>query len=327
MLRVFDEMPHGLLEVDAAGLCVTLGGPSLIRIPGDGGAPLLIATLLHGNETTGWNALRHLLRERAAAGGVRPLLLFIGNVEAARAGLRHLDHQPDFNRIWRDAAGPEAEMAARVLAEVERAQPVACVDVHNTSGRNPMYACVHRLDGDTLALAGHFSETAVLVTHPESLLSMALSSRMPAITLECGKPGNDAITRRVAERLDELTRPGQVGPGPGDTPTLLRCVARVRIPEHVSFSFDEGGADLRLAPDLDALNFDQVPAGTPIAFLRPGCDGALVAVDEHGADVSERFFRRRGDALVTAVPVIPSLFTPDPRIIRQDCLCYLMERL
>jgi hypothetical protein len=212
---------------------------------------------------------------------------------------------------------------------MERVQPAACVDVHNTSGENPVYACVHRLDDATLGLAAHFSTTVVLVSHPESLLSMALSARMPSITLECGKPGNVEVTRRVSDRLvalaagDVLERESTARAGM----QLLRCVARVRVPDDVSFSFHDEAADLRLAADLDAMNFDVVPAGTPIAFVRPGCDSALVALDEQGADVSARYFRRRGDALVTAAPVIPSLFTPNERIIRQDCLCYLMERL
>lgn len=328
MLRVFDEMPQGLLDADARGLAALLGGPSLIHVPGDGRAPLLVSTLLHGNETTGWDALRRLLGAREPV-TARPLLLFIGNVHAARVGLRHLDEQPDFNRIWRGATGPEADMAARVLAEVERTQPAACVDVHNTSGENPLYACVHRLDDATLALAAHFSATSVLVTHPESLLSMALSARMPAITLECGKPGNAQVARRVSDLLATLAA-GDVlerEAAQQRSPELLRCVARVRIPDDVSFSVHDEAVDLRLAANLDALNFEVVPAGTPIAFVRPGCEAALVALDEHGVDVSARYFRRRGDALVTAAPVIPSLFTPNERIIRQDCLCYLMERL
>ena len=34
--------------------------------------------------------------------------------------------------------------------------------------------------------------------------------------------------------------------------------------------------------------------------------------------MAERYFRR--------VPVMPSMLTCDPEVIRQDCLCYLMER-
>lgn len=327
MLTLLDAVPDGLLELDPGGLAEALGGPALLRIPGERSPPLLVSTLLHGNETTGWNAVRRLLREHGPRPLPRALELFVGNVEAARAGLRHLDGQPDWNRIWRGASGAEAELASRLLAEAERARPFACVDVHNTSGANPLYACVHRLDAPTLALAGHFSATVVLVSHPESLLSMALARIAPSITLECGKPGDEAVTGRVAELLRALLAADALDDDAAAGRVLLRSVARVRVPDGVSFSFHDDAADLRLVPGLDAHNFRVVPGGTPIAFLRPGCDARLVAVDEHGADVSERYFRRRDDALVTAVPLIPSLFTLNERIIRQDCLCYVMERL
>lgn len=332
MLRIFDELPAGLLDVDALDLADALGGPSLIRVAGARGQPLLVATLLHGNETTGWHALRHLLRQHPGGTLPRPLLLFIGNVDAAREGLRHLDSQPDFNRIWCDAVGPEAAMAAQVLAAARRMSPFACIDVHNTSGENPVYACVHRLDGPALALAGHFASTGVLISHPESLLSMALAPIAPSITLECGKPGNAEVARQIARSLVDLMAlerlPDEVRHGDGAL-QLLRTVARVRVPDRVSFSFQEAAVDLRFARGLDGFNFAVMPAGTTIAEV--GADAArghgavLLATDEHGGDLSERFFRRRGDTLVTATPWIPSLFTGDERIVRQDCLCYVME--
>ena len=276
MLRVFDEMPQGLLDADARGLAALLGGPSLIHVSGDGRAPLLVSTLLHGNETTGWDAVRRLLGAREAV-TARPLLLFIGNVHAAREGLRHLDEQPDFNRIWRGATGPEADMAARVLAEVERTRPAACVDVHNTSGENPVYACVHRLDDATLALAAHFSATSVLVTHPESLLSMALSARMPAITLECGKPGNAQVARRVSGLLATLAggrRAGTRSLAAALRLQLLRRVARVRVPDDVSFSFHDETVDLRFWRGSGYVQLRRDAAGTHHRRIGAGLRGA-----------------------------------------------------
>ena len=42
--------------------------------------------------------------------------------------------------------------------------------------------------------------------------------------------------------------------------------------------------------------------------------------------VTERYFAVEGGRLLTRVPVMPSMLTCDPVVIRQDCLCYLMER-
>jgi succinylglutamate desuccinylase len=331
MLRILDQLPAGLLDLDTTCLAEALGGPTLLRIPGQARAPMFVATLLHGNETTGWDAARTLLRAYHGRVLPRPLLLFIGNVHAARVGMRRLDGQPDFNRIWNGAPGPEGELAARLLAEVTRARPFACIDLHNTSGENPLYACVHRLDDASRALARVFSSRLVLVSHPQGLLSMALSALAPAVTLECGKPGNEDTVVHVSEYLREVMALESLDAMHPDARThageVLRPVATVRVPEHVSFSFHDAGADLHFVAGLDAHNFTTIPRGTTIAAIRPGCDARLEALDVNGADVTERYFRRDAAAVVTAVPLMPSLLTANERIIRQDCLCYVMERL
>ena len=43
--------------------------------------------------------------------------------------------------------------------------------------------------------------------------------------------------------------------------------------------------------------------------------------------MTERYFEIRSGELRTRRPVMPSMLTMDEQVIRQDCLCYLMERL
>jgi hypothetical protein len=305
MLQIFDQPPANLWNCAAHELADVLGGPALIRLPGQQTQPLFIATLLHGNESTGWNAVCDLMRNAGAHALPRAVTLFVGNVHAAREGLRHLDGQPDYNRIWHGHQGPESALAAQVLAEVTREQPIACVDLHNTSGENPVYGCVHRLDDASPALARHFADTLVLVRHPESMLSIALSALAPSATVECGKPGNQAVTERISERLLALL---------ADT-----GFAGARNAAHTSLP------DLSLLANLERHNFNLIPDGTLIARIRPGCDARLEAFDDNGIDVADRYFRREGDTLVAAGAILPSMFTPNERIVRQDCLCYLME--
>jgi len=333
MLRIFNQAPANLWNCAPHELADVLGGPALIHLPGQHSQPLFVATLLHGNEPTGWEALCDLMRKPDARSLPRAMTLFIGNVDAAREGLRHLDGQPDFNRIWRGHQGPEKALAAQVLAEITRKRPIACVDLHNTSGKNPVYGCVHRLDDASPALARHFADTLVLVRHPESLLSIALSSLAPSITVECGKPGNQIVTARISERLHALLANSSFL-STADTPRtpspdtrIMHSVARVRIPEHLSFSMSGADADLSLAADLERHNFQLIPDGTVIATVRQGCDARLEACDDNGADVADRYFRREGNTLVAARAILPSLFTPNERIVRQDCLCYLTENV
>lgn len=333
MLRIFDQPPAELWACSADELADKLGGPSLIRLPGRVPQPLFVSTLLHGNETTGWDAVRGMLGNGGEQTLPRALTLFIGNVHAARAGLRHRDGESDYNRIWRGGTGPEHALASQVLAEIERERPVACVDLHNTSGKNPVYGCVHDLHENSLALARHFSNTLVLVNHPQSMLSMALSATVPAVTIECGKPGNPAVTARISAQLRKLLEEIDSHPvtRPADTlledPQLLRSVAQVRVPDEVSFSMGGADAELCLNADLERYNFREVASGTVIATIRSGSDARLEAVDDNGVDIAKQFFRRQGDTLVAARNIVPTMFTPIERIVRQDCLCYLMESL
>ena len=102
MLKQLDHIPSGLLDLPATQLEAVLGGPTLIHLDGRRPEPLLVSVLMHGNETTGWEAVRRLLPHYLTGEAELPraLSLFIGNVSAAAVGLRRLDGQPDYNRIW-----------------------------------------------------------------------------------------------------------------------------------------------------------------------------------------------------------------------------------
>ena len=95
----------------------------------------------------------------------------------------------------------------------------------------------------------------------------------------------------------------------------------------MSFGFGEADTDLRLLADIDHLNFRELPAGSRLGWLRDGVDGALDVRDDNDQQVFERYFSIQDGVLTSASPFMPSMFTLDERIIRQDCLGYLMERL
>jgi len=341
MLTIRDSLPEGLLACAAGDLHEHLGGPTLLSLAGARDPALFVSVLLHGNETAGWMALRSVLERHARSGLPRSLLVFIGNVEAARAGVRRLDTQPDFNRIW-CGNGTAYHAMAREIFELCRARGIAAaLDVHNTTGRNPHYAVVARDDPDTLALAGRFARRVVHSTQPDTVAVAALGALAPAVTVECGQPGHAYGVEHAEQFLESclLAEDFTGEPDARDHLELYEAVARVRVPECVGFGFDgddgehRGGQrpaaerQLCFAADLDTLNFHEIPSGTVFARLAPGADARLEAWSEDGREVADRYFRRAGDAIVNAVPLMPSMLTLDARAVRQDCLCYLMERV
>jgi hypothetical protein len=108
---------------------------------------------------------------------------------------------------------------------------------------------------------------------------------------------------------------------------LFHTVATVKIPEQVSFSFDDQAGDLHLLSNIDHLNFRELPSGTQLGWLQDGTTLQLDVRDDNDQDVRDRYFAVTDNRLVTARPLMPSMFTLDKDIIRQDCLGYLMERL
>lgn len=337
MLQRLDQLPPGLLEREAAGLTRYLGGPSLIQLPGDREPPLFVSVLLHGNETVGWDAVRTLLRRRAVSHPRRPLpralSLFIGNPAAAALGQRHLDSQPDYNRVWPGSELPETP-EHQLMAEVVRASAergvFASVDVHSNTGWNPHYACVNCLDPQSLHLAALFSRTLVYFLRPKGVQSIAMGSLCPAVTLECGKVGDRQGVVHATDYLDaclHLARLPEHPPAPQDL-DLYHSVAQIRIPEGVAFRFDgEGsGPGIRFAPDLERLNFQELPAGTLIGQVEGNAGVGLEVRDEGGREVTGHYLEVKQGAIYLRVAATPSMLTRDARVIRQDCLCYLMER-
>jgi succinylglutamate desuccinylase len=332
MLRERETLPEGLLEAGATELEALLGGPTLIHLEGRRPEPLFVTVLLHGNEDTGFYAVQALLRDYRERELPRALSLFIGNVAAATHGVRRQDEQLDFNRVWPGtdhADAPELQMMRQVVDTMQARQVFASVDVHNNSGINPHYACINRIDNQFLHLASLFSRTVVYFIRPLGVQSMAMSHHCPAVTIECGKPSHKYGVDHARDyieaclKLNELSRE----PVPSHDVDLFHTVATVKIPEAVSFGFSDDTADLRLVDAIDHMNFRELPAGTQLGWLQRGDSLLLDVRDENGRPVQDRYFTIRESALVTTRAFMPSMFTLDETIIRQDCLGYLMERL
>jgi hypothetical protein len=329
-LAIRDSLPEGFLDIAARDLHTIMPQPTLIDLPGRKPQPLFVSILLHGNEDTGLHAIQRVLKRHEANGLPRAMTLFVGNVSAAREGVRRLDSQPDYNRVWPGTElphTPEAKLMAQVMDAVRERQPFASIDIHNNSGRNPHYGCVNALDAATLHLARLFSRIVVYFTQPVGVQSAALSTVCPAVTVECGKIGATVGDVHAADLVDAAMHldhfPVSLPPA-GDI-DVYHTVATVKIPPTVSFAFGQQGHDLELLAELDTANFSDQPAGAVWGAVRQGVIPFDVS-DCTGSAVFGKYFEIRQQQLRLAKPLTPAMLTLDERAIRQDCLCYLMER-
>lgn len=332
-LAIFDSLPDGFLDSPATELYQLLPGPSLIHLKGKRPEPVFASILLHGNEVTGLEAIQQLLKNYLDKPLPRSLSIFVGNVEAAQYGQRRLNHQDDFNRVWpaENNKQPERVMPImqQVVDEMVKRHVFASIDIHNNTGLNPHYGCINRLDDHFFHLATMFSRTVVYFEQPTGVQSMAFAPHCPAVTVECGQPGQHFGSEHAALFIDACLNLDHFPDHPiaeGDM-HLFHTVAIMKVNEEVSFGFDNNETDLNLPSDLDHLNFNELPVGTCIGQINHEQSHYFTVCNEQGDDIFHHYFTIDGERIVTKKPLMPSMLTLNPVIIRQDCFCYLMERM
>ncbi len=339
-LQELESLPKGLLELKkVSDLHKILPQPTLIHLEGDIQQPLFISVLLHANEDTGFFAIQELLKRYTTKSLPRSLSIFFGNIEASKTGLRHLNHQPDYNRVWPGSDHPDCEetrLMQDVVDSISARKPFASIDIHNNTGKNPHYGCINQLDSEFLHLASLFSRIVVFFETPKGVQSMAMSKFCPSVTIECGKPHLAHGVEHATDFIETILHLETIKPHAAHKPDIeiYHTVARVTIPEANSFSFatadnssDLDNSDIIFAADIDRINFTKLPANTVFGRIRPQSNARLIAWDDQEKDVSDNYFIIDGDKLTLSKSLMPAMLTLDKKIVRQDCLCYLMENI
>lgn len=311
-----------------------LGGPALLRIAGrDRGRTRVVSVLMHGNEPSGLRALHAWLRERELP--ATDVLAFVGAVEAARLlplfSHRMVPERPDLNRCFRPPfQGVEGEIAGELLEWVMRLKPEAVVDLHNNTGRNPIYGVSHRAVVVPWKLASLFTHRFVYSPIALATFVEACQFHFPAVTIECGQAGDPradadglAGLRRFLHRprLDDI----ELAPGA----ELFLTPSRLYLDPHVPLAFSDRsvpGKALTLDCELDRENFQTVPVGRVIGWLAPQAPWPFRVPGPEGREISHEYFERRGNEVVTRRPWIPIMLTTSVSAALGDCLCYLAEK-
>ncbi|MBT8070959.1 MAG: succinylglutamate desuccinylase/aspartoacylase family protein [Gammaproteobacteria bacterium] len=332
-LTELDHLPAGLLERPASALHHMLNGPTLIHLEGKNPNPLFVTVLQHGNEITGWEAVRRLLKSHYEFDQLpRSLSILIGNTHAAKYRLRRLDDQLDFNRCWPGGKFEDSEvgkMFRQVTDRVRAVNPIAAIDFHNNTGLNPHYAAINRIRPEFLRLASYFSSKVVYFTMPEGTQSLSLSRYCPSTTLECGQAGEVHGTDHCIGFLETCMHLDVIPTTPidADEVHLFHMVATVRVHDEALFGFGHVPTEIAFRENLDVLNFQELPSGISLGDVNGGPEPPLIATDIDGLDVTKDYFRFDRRQIETVREIMPSMLTLDRRVIQQDCLCYLMERI
>lgn len=309
---VRDSFDEHLLNVEARELHRFLTGSTVFDLRQRGTIPFFVSTLLHGNETSGWDAVRRFISDYPEASFV----LLVGNVHAAAQNMRHLPHEVDFNRIWR-----QQPWHSNLKDLLEKYQPWCGIDIHNNSGPNPHYSVVTDVRTSTLALATLFSNKVIFTDHTLDILAHGLSSHCPALTIETGTVEDPASEQRAYDFLERLNTVRCV-------PNTLQCepetYATIGI---VKVEHENGGIDNFpvFEQSLKQKSFKNLPAGSPFINSLPTGWRVNVLDPAHNRDLTNDFLEFRDDRAILKRDVVMSMFTHTPLLAIQDCVCYFLK--
>ncbi|MBT8124350.1 MAG: peptidase M14, partial [Gammaproteobacteria bacterium] len=234
--------------------------------------------------------------------------------------------------VWPGTHYPDSQEAAimkEIVNEMQNNNLFASIDIHNNTGLNPHYACINKLENQFLHLASLFGPTIVYFLTPKGVQSMAFSEICPAVTLECGKVDSERGIAHALEFLDAVLHMKEIPNDPlaPQDIHLFHTIARVKVPDDVSFSFSKSNADILFTNELDKMNFSEMPANTCFGKVQTNNATCLHAFDDDDNEISDRIFQIKDQKIQLINSMMPAMLTLDEMVIRQDCLCYLMERM
>jgi succinylglutamate desuccinylase len=330
MIENFDRLhglPDGFFDISSANIRSLFPNPTLVHLDGKDPSFLFISILLHGNEYTGLKVMQKILAEYVQD-LPRSILMFIGNVRATEANRRYLPDQVDYNRCW---PGTELEPNAtsqmmQRIVEIAHGLPLfAAIDIHNNTGKNPHYACITDPNMQNQNLAARFNRVGMVFNH-RGVSTMAFDGICPAITLECGLPGDPQGIEHACRFVEGMLSLDQL---PQSQPTrhalhLVESHLTLNIPEDVSYAFDPAAdVDLRFEHDFEDRNFTLFDPHQVFGYTRVG--RPLLITDTDGHDVTDEILRVEEGKIYLNNTLMPAMITRDRLVIRQDCLCHLLQ--
>jgi succinylglutamate desuccinylase len=336
-LKTLDYLPDGFLTITAREIKTVFDTPTLIHLKGKKRPALFVSILLHGNEFSGLTIMQQLLKKYKTKIGYelpRDLWLFVGNVNAAAQGLRTLENEVDFNRAWRgtaDPTSPTAKLIQEVMDTITQDDLFAAVDLHNNTGQNPHYGCISVVNEANKYLCTLFNHIGMVFTSPKGVSTIAFDDICPAITLECSTPGNQPAIEKAFTLVDDLMHLDRF-------PTkdvvkqdlqLVQNSATVKIDPDIAFSFENDishlndGLDLAIIDNFDHHNFTSLEVGEVFAFTHVKKPFVITAAD--GTDITNEMIINSDGNISLKTRMMPAMISVDEIIVRQDCLCYLLE--
>ena len=328
-LNIINEVPERLYTCDVKDVHDVLGGPTIMHLKGEKSEALFLSSLLHGNETTSFLVLQKLLNEYKDKKFPRDVIIFVGNTIGAAQGQRHLPDQPDYNRVWKMGDTPEHNLATEVFVYAKQFNLFANIDMHNNTGKNPFYACINVLGDNFVELASMFGDHIVYFTEPSEVQSMAFAQLCPSVTIEAGLPGNPEGTIAVYEFIEDVLHLEQFQDKfSHEHVDVYHTIGRIKVKKEATIDFEyssQSKSDLSFVNEIDSKNFELLKKNTTLGYCNN--KDMIYVINNRGDDITKDILEVTSNKVKTGRMIIPSMFTKDVYVMKEDCLGYIMEKM
>ncbi len=323
-LTILKTLPTFSEEINQKNILNYFKGPTLIELDFDKKDWVVVSILLHGNETVGLELLNQLKKVIGNRTPNRNLAILVGNVQACAQNLRHLSDQMDFNRIWSDEG--ENLLARDFIGWIKDKKLFASIDLHNNTGKNPLYACITHIDPQTVYLGSLFSRNLVFFEEPKHVFSRRFGALAPSITLECGQSCNQMGRKKSVDFVHDVLHMGKLNlpVGPLDL-SIYHTVIRVKVPQDLNVGFQYQKYDLVFPENIDEYNFTPLKEGQLLAKTKLSKIPLHLINDQNEDLTNEYLHLNPGGDIILKKEVVPSMFTKDLNVMKSDSFGYLME--
>lgn len=307
-------------------------GPTVIDITGtDETRTLVISTLIHGNEPSGLIALhKWLLENHKPATNLR---IIISSIKAALLepvfSHRYLPHEEDLNRCFNKLGDkPEYKRAALIKDVIAEANPIAVIDLHNTSGSGPAFSVITEECGDRRILASYFCPRIIMTGLSLGSL-MEVDIGCPILTIECGGADDFEAHHTAYRGICDVTKSSDcLSEGGRFKPVeLLHHPMRLELVADTSLSYTterDPRVDVNLTSTIEAFNKGPVAADTALGWVESGTLDAFRVFDEKGNNVVSSILKLDGKQIKIAMNMHIFMATTRADIAKGDCLFYMV---
>jgi len=321
-LNIETHLTESFFDLKATDIHYLFKSPTLVHINKWRGQPIFLSCLIHGNENAGLYAIQKILKKYKATENI---IIFIGNPMAAAENKRHLDSQTDLNRVWDKKFFNQQPMTEKLYNYVKEHKPYAAIDIHNTTGKNPHFSCINYQEEKFYKFAKLFGGPILYFKNPSAVLANILGEFCPSITIECGLPDAEAGVAKAYKYIDSILENKNNFLGNVKCPPYIyRTIAKIKPTESFDIGLNENTLSLNF--DLEDFNFKTMPAGTVLG--EQTSDKPTIEVLSNSLeDNYSQYFEVKNNMLIVKKDIIPAMITLRKKIIEQDCLCYIIERL